>query len=77
MKLKITELTKMVRKVVEEAAKEGAIQKIYKKSYDNMIKKASTAGNTLFTQNTKSTAGKNTPPFTQKADKAGKSGPPG
>jgi hypothetical protein len=46
----------------QEAAKKRNIQDIYRKSYDRMIKKASTGGN------------KNTPPFTKKAAKTGKSG---
>ena len=65
MKLKISELRKMVRTVIAEAAKEGAIQKIYRRSFSRMIDKASKGGN------------KNTPPFTEKASKPGKSGPPG
>jgi peptide methionine sulfoxide reductase MsrB len=77
VKIKRKRLREIVTSVVQEAAKEGVIQKVYKKSYDNMIKKMSTAGNTLFTQNAPSSAGKNTPPFTKKAAKAGKSGPPG
>ena len=62
MKIKRKRLREIVTSVVQEAAKEGVIQKVYKKSYNNMIKKMSTAGNTL---------------FTKKAAKAGKSGPPG
>jgi hypothetical protein len=77
MKIKKKRLREIVRGVVKEAAKEGKMQKIYRKSFDDMIKKMSTAGNTLFTQNAPSSAGKNTPPFTKKAAKAGKSGPPG
>ena len=61
MKLKIQNLREIVRRVVSEAAKEGAIQKVYRRSYKNMVKKASTGGN------------KNTPPFSQKAT-VGKSG---
>lgn len=62
MKITLSRLTEIVREVVNEAAKEGSIQKIYKNSYNRMISKASTGGN------------KNTPPFTKKAAKAGKSG---
>ena len=62
MKVTLSRLTEIVRGIVTEAAKEGKIQKIYRASYNNMIKKASTGGN------------KNTPPFTKKAAKAGKSG---
>ena len=65
MKIKLERLKQIVRGVVEEAAKQGYMQKIYRKSFDNMIKTVSTGGN------------KNTPPFTKKAAKAGKSGPPG
>ena len=65
MKIKQKRLKEIVTSVVQEAAKEGVIQKIYRKSFNNMIKKASSGAN------------KNTPPFTQKAAKAGKSGPPG
>jgi|TARA_R110002110_G_scaffold344425_2_gene554432 hypothetical protein len=61
MKLKIQNLREIVRRVVSEAAKEGAIQKVYRRSYKNMVRKASTGGN------------KNTPPFSQKAT-VGKSG---
>ena len=64
MKIKKTRLQEIVRGVVEEAAKEGAMQKIYRNSFGRMIKKASLGGN------------KNTPPYTQKAT-MGKSGPPG
>jgi hypothetical protein len=62
MKITLSRLTEIVRGVVKEAAAQGKMQKIYKASYNNMIKKASTGGN------------KNTPPFTKKAAKAGKSG---
>lgn len=61
MKLKIQNLREIIRRVVSEAAKEGAIQKVYRRSYKNMVRKASTGGN------------KNTPPFSQKAT-VGKSG---
>jgi|TARA_R100001510_G_C7579530_1_gene153037 hypothetical protein len=63
MKIKLERLRQIVTSVVQEAAKEGYIQKIYKRSFDKMIGKASKGGN------------KNTPPYTQKAAKAGKSGP--
>mgnify|MGYP003148045935 CR=1 FL=1 len=62
MKITLSRLTEIVRGVVEEAAKQGKVQKIYRNSYNRMIKKASTGGN------------KNTPPYTKKAAKAGKSG---
>lgn len=64
MKIKLERLREIVHGVVTEAAREGAIQKIYRRSFDRMIKKAASGGN------------KNTPPFTEKASKAGKSGPP-
>ena len=62
MKITLSRLTEIVRGVVKEAAKPGKVLKVYKKSYNKMIAKASTGGN------------KNTPPFTKKAAKAGKSG---
>ncbi len=62
MKIKLERLKEIVHGVVTEAAKEGVIQKIYKLSFDKMIKKAASGGN------------KNTPPFTKKAAMAGKSG---
>ena len=65
MKIKKSRLREIVSGVVSEAAEEGRLQKIYRLSFSNMIKKASTGGNT------------NTPPFTQRAPKAGKSAPPG
>ena len=65
MKISMTRLREIVTSVVQEAAKDGVVQKIYRRSFDKMIKKASMGGN------------KNTPPFTKKAAKAGKSGPPG
>jgi predicted ATP-dependent protease len=65
MKIKKARLREIVQSVVQEAAKEGRIQKVYRSSYRKMIQKASTGGN------------KNTPPFTTKASKPGKSGPAG
>ena len=65
MKIKKKRLKEMVRGFIKEAAKQGNIQKIYRKSFANMIKKASTGGN------------KNTPPFSKKAAGPGKSGPAG
>ena len=62
MKLTISRLREVIRRSIKEAAAQGKMQKIYKASYNSMIKKASTGGN------------KNTPPFTKKAAKAGKSG---
>jgi len=64
MKLKISrcKLEEIVRGVVDEAAKQGKMQNLYKTSYKKMISKARTGGN------------KNTPPFTKKAAGPGKSG---
>ena len=64
MKIKKRRLKEIVREVVHEAAKDGHIQKIYRRSFAKMIDKAASGGN------------KNTPPFTKKAAKPGKSGPP-
>tara|TARA_R110000803_G_scaffold169300_4_gene232294 strand:+ start:374 stop:997 length:624 start_codon:yes stop_codon:yes gene_type:complete len=63
MKIKKARLREIVHGVISEAAKEGHIQKIYRRSFADMINKASSGGN------------KNTPPFTKKAPKPGKSGP--
>ena len=63
--MKRSRLEEIVRKVVTEAASEGKFQNYAKGTFASMIKLASTGGN------------KNTPPFTKKAAKAGKSGPPG
>jgi hypothetical protein len=63
--MKKERLKEIVRGVVEEAAKDGHIQKIYRRSFARMIAKISTGGN------------KNTPPFTKKAARPGKSGPTG
>ena len=65
MKIKLSQLTEIVRAIVQEAAAEGRMQKIYRNSLKRMIKKAQSGGN------------KNTPPFTQRNGKPGKSGPPG
>ncbi len=62
MKISFKRLEEIVRNVVNEAAKTGAIQKIYRTSYKKMIRKAGSGGN------------KNTPPFTKKAKGPGKSG---
>jgi hypothetical protein len=59
MKLTIPQLREIVQRALKETK---GIQGVYRRSYDKMIKKASTGGN------------KNTPPFTKKAAKAGKSG---
>lgn len=65
MKIKRKRLKEILTSVLQEAAKEGYIQKIYRNSFDRMIKKASTGGN------------KNTPPFSNKPGTTKKSGPPG
>jgi len=62
VKIKISDLRTIVREMIKEAAAEGKMQKVYRNSYKRMIAKASTGGN------------KNTPPFTKKAAKPGKSG---
>ncbi len=64
MKIKLERLRNIVRGVVSEAAKEGKFQNIARNSFSRMIAKAATGGN------------KNSPPFTDKAAKPGKSGPP-
>ena len=63
MKIKKIRLEELIRTALYEAAKEGHMQNIYKRSFTNMIKTVSTGGN------------KNTPPFTKKSSKPGKSGP--
>ena len=65
MKIKIEHLRDLVRQVVKEAAKDGAFQKYAKSTFNKMISTASSGGN------------RNTPPFTKRASKSGKSGPPG
>jgi len=65
MKIKIDELKQIIRNVIQEASKEGSIQKVYRNSYKRMIQTMGTGGNS------------NTPPFTKRAAKPGKSGPPG
>ena len=64
MKIKLKKLKNIVRGLVSEAAKEGKFQSIARNSFARMIAKAGTGGNT------------NSPPFTDKASKPGKSGPP-
>jgi hypothetical protein len=65
MKIKRKRLKEILTSVLHEAAKEGYIQKVYRSSFDRMIKLASTGGN------------KNTPPFSNKPASTKKSGPPG
>ena len=63
MKIKISEIKELVIQVIEEAAKEGSIQKVYRNSFKRMISKTRKGKN------------KNTPPFTKRAADPGKSGP--
>jgi len=65
MKLKISDLRNLISEIIKEAAKDGEIQKVYRRSFARMIDKASSGGNS------------NTPPFTEKAPRPGKSGPKG
>jgi hypothetical protein len=65
MKIKLERLRSIVRSVVQEAAAEGKFQKSAKGTFNSMIKTVSTGGNN------------NTPPFSKKVAKAGKSAPPG
>ena len=64
MKFTISQIRTAVRESLAEAAKEGQVQKTYKKSFKKGVATASTGGNN------------NTPPYT-KAPKVGKSGPVG
>jgi len=64
MKIKLERLRSIVRNIVQEAAAEGKFQKYAKGTYSSMIKLVSTGGNN------------NTPPFTDKSAKTGKSAPP-
>ena len=61
--MKKDKLRQIVEKVVTEAAAEGKFQNYARGTFASMIKKASMGGN------------KNSPPFTDKASKPGKSGP--
>ena len=65
MKIKLERLKQIVRNVVQEAAAQGKFQKGAKNSFSSMIKLVSSGGNN------------NTPPFSNKSTKAGKSAPPG
>ncbi|MEK9695827.1 MAG: hypothetical protein VW270_08680 [Candidatus Poseidoniales archaeon] len=58
-------LRQIIRDVIIEAAAEGQFQKYARGTFTSMIKKVSSGGN------------KNTPPFSNKASKPGKSAPPG
>lgn len=64
MKIKLERLKSIVKNIVQEAAAQGKFQKYAKGTYSSMIKLISTGGN------------KNTPPFTKKSSKPGKSAPP-
>ena len=64
MKIKKTRLREIVRGIVKEAAAEGKFQNVARRSFTKTIKMVSRGGN------------KNTPPFTKKSSKPGKSGPP-
>ena len=61
--MKRKDLENQVRKLVTEAAKQGKMQKVYRKSFASMIDKAEEGDNP------------NTPPFTKKAAGPGRSGP--
>jgi hypothetical protein len=65
VKIKLERLREIVKNIVQEAASEGKFQKYAKGTFNSMIKTVSTGGNN------------NTPPFSKKAPKAGKSAPPG
>ena len=62
MKLTISRLREVIRRSIKEAAAQGKIQGIYQRKMKKRIATASTGGN------------ENTPPYTKKAAKAGKSG---
>lgn len=62
MKLTISRLREIVRRSIREAAKEGEVQRRFKELMKKRIETASTGGN------------ENTPPYTKKAAKSGKSG---
>ena len=62
--MNLNELRDFIKTIIKEAAEEGRIQKIYRRSYKEMIKK------------TKSGKNKNTAPFTEEAPEPGESGPP-
>ena len=63
MKIKRKALEEHIRSAIKEAAEEGRMQKVYRKSFANMIDKAEEGDNP------------NTPPFTKKAAGPGRSGP--
>jgi hypothetical protein len=64
-KINKNKLKEVVHKALSEAAAEGKFQKYAKGTVNSMIKLISTAG-----------GNKNTPPYSNKPAKAGKSGPP-
>ena len=63
MKIKRKALEEHVRKALKEAAEEGRMQKVYRKSFADMIDKTEEGDN------------ENTPPFTKKPSGPGRSGP--
>ena len=62
--MNLSELRDFIKEVIKEAAEEGKMQKIYRRSFKDMIKK------------TKSGKNPNTAPFTEEASDGGASGPP-
>jgi hypothetical protein len=65
LKIKKKKITEIVKKVIKEAAAEGKFQNYARGTFASMIKLASSGSIN------------NTPPFTQKAPRPGKSAPPG
>ncbi len=63
MKINKSQLREIIKKQIKEAAKEGAFQGYARDSFKRMIATASSGGNS------------NSPPFTDKPRKVGKSGP--
>jgi len=64
VKFTISQIRTAIKEALAEAAREGQVQKTYKKSFKKMVTTAASGNN------------KNTPPYT-KAPKVGKSGPSG
>ena len=65
MKIKKKKIVEIIKKIIKEAAAEGKFQKHARGTFASMIKL------------TGSGSVNNTPPYTQKAARPGKSGPPG
>ncbi|HAI37909.1 MAG TPA: hypothetical protein DCM40_07185 [Maribacter sp.] len=65
MKTTIKELRNFVKQMVQEAAKDGEVQKVYRDSFKRMISKLRLG------------SVKNTPPFSDRAADPKDSGPPG